>query len=295
MRLAGLVLSISAFGLTGAGPPAWAQPPKVQESPQGGASPGSADSLPTDQPRLRAFCIDRPAQATLPCTVDRGHFQLETDIVNATYDRSGGSLTDTYLFTSPTLKFGLADRTDVEVNITPYEAVHTHDPGASSSQTLYGPGDLTLRLKQNFFGDYRGPLALAVAPYLKIPTARAGIGNGAWEGGVILPVAAALNKSIILNLTPQLNLAKDTVGGGVHLAPAEIVNVTWALPANLTLSTELYAREDQDPAGAVTQCSADLGLSLGLRDDLELDVGTNFGLNPRTPAVRGYLGMAKRF
>ena len=32
--------------------------------------------------------------------------------------------------------------------------------------------------------------------------------------------------------------------------------------------------------GVVTQCSADLALSLGLRDDLELDVGTNLGLNP---------------
>ena len=45
----------------------------------------------------------------------------------------------------------------------------------------------------------------------------------------------------------------------------------------------------------VTQCSADVALSLGLRDDLELDVGTNLGLNPQTAAVQGYVGMAKRF
>ncbi len=269
--------------------------PKPQALPQGGASPGSADSVPTDKPKLRAFCADRPAQATLPCTVDRGHLQLETDVFSATFDRSGGSVTDTYLFTNPTLKLGIADRTDVEVNIAPYEEVRTHAPGAAPSQTLYGPGDLILRLKQNFFGDYRGPLALAVEPFLKVPTARAGIGNGAYEGGVVLPVAAALTKSIILNLSPEVDISKDMVGGGVHLAPVEIINVTWSLPKNLTLSTELYAREDQDPIGVVTQCSADVALSLGLRDDLELDVGTNLGLNPLTPAVQGYIGMAKRF
>ena len=91
-----------------------ADPPKPQALPQGGASPGSADSIPTDKPKLRAFCADRPAQATLPCTVDKGHFQLETDIFNATYDRSGGSVSDTYLFTNPTLKLGIAERTDIE-------------------------------------------------------------------------------------------------------------------------------------------------------------------------------------
>ncbi len=270
-------------------------PPKPQELPQGGASPGSADSIPTDKPKLRAFCADRPAQATLPCTVDKGHFQLETDVFSATYDRSGGAVTNTYLFTNPTLKFGLADRTDVEVNIAPYEEVRTHEPGAASSQTLYGPGDLTVRMKQNVFGDYRGPLAVAIEPFVKVPTARAGIGDGAWEGGVVLPVAAALGKSIILNLSPEIDISKDMFGGGVHLAPVEIINVTWSLPKNLTLSTELYARQDQDPAGVVTQCSADVALSLGLRDDLELDVGTNLGLNPQTPAVQGYIGMAKRF
>ncbi len=292
---AACALVSAACGWAQAGAATDAGAPKPQELPQGGASPGSADSIPTDKPKLRAFCAARPAQAPLPCTVDRGHFQLETDLVSATYDRSGGAVTDSYLFTNPTLKLGIADRTDVEVNIAPYEEVRTHEPGAPSSQTLYGPGDLIVRLKQNFFGDYRGPLALAVEPFVKVPTARAGIGNGAWEGGVVLPAAAAMGKSIILNLSPEVDIAKDMFGGGVHLAPVEIINVTWSLPKNLTLSTELYAREDQDPKGVVTQCSADLGLSLGLRDDLELDVGTNLGLNPQTPAVQGYIGMAKRF
>ena len=108
-------------------------------------------------------------------------------------------------------------------------------------------------------------------------------------------MAASLGKSVVLNLTPALRVARNGQGGGVHLAPVEIINVAWSLPANLTLSTELYAREDENPGGVVTQCSGDLGLSLGLKNDLELDVGVNLGLNPQTAAAQGYFGFAKRF
>ena len=262
--------------------------------PKGGASPGSADSIPTDKPKLRAFCSDRPGQASLPCTVDAGHFQLEMSFFDATYDRSGGQITDTYLFTEPTLKFGVANRTDVEVTLTPYEEVRTHDPVSGRTSALYGPSDVTLAVKQNFFGDYRGPVAVAIEPFLVAPTGRTGIGDGGWEGGVLLPVAFGF-KSAVLNLNAELDLRRNASGSGVHPEQVEIINVAWSLPANIGLTTELYAREKQDPSGAVTETSADLGLAFGLRNDLQLDMGVNLGLNPQTPAAEGYCGLSKRF
>ena len=262
--------------------------------PQGGASPGSAASIPTDKPQLRAFCVDRPGQATLPCTVDQGHFQLETAVVDATYDRSGGAVTDTYLLSDPTLKLGLARRTDVEVSIAPYEVSRTHDPRSGSTSTLYGPGDLTLALKQNIFGDYRGPLATAVEPFVTLPTGRSGIGDGGVEGGVLLPVAFGF-KSVVLNLDAELDLRRDATGHGVHPEEVQIVNLAWSLPANFGLTTELYASERQDPSGVVTETSADLALALGIPKDLQLDIGANFGLNPQTPAIEAYCGVSKRF
>ena len=281
--------------LVAAQPPAAALAQSGGEAlPQGGASPGSADSIPTDKPQLRAFCADRPGQATLPCTVDQGHFQLETAIADVTYDRSGGLVTDTYLLSDATLKLGLARRTDVEVSIAPYEAVRTYDPQSGSAQTLYGPSDLTLALKQNIFGDYRGPLAMAVEPFLTLPTGRSGIGDGGVEGGVLLPVAFGF-KSAVLNLNAELDFRRDATGHGVHPEKVEIINVAWSLPANLGLTTELYARERQDPTGVVTETSADLALALSIPKDLQLDVGMNFGLNPQTPAVEAYCGVSKRF
>ncbi len=262
--------------------------------PKGGASPGSADSIPTDKPQLRAFCADRPGQATLPCTVDQSHFQLETAVTDVTYDRSGGAVTDTYLFSNPTLKLGIANRTDLEVSMAPYEAVRTHDPQSGATSTLYGPGDLTLALKQNVFGDYRGPIATAIEPFLTLPTGRSGIGDGGVEGGVLLPIAFGF-KAAVLNLNAELDLRRDAIGHGVHLEEVEIVNVAWSLPANLGLTTELYTREQQNPSGVLTKTSADVALALGIPKDLQLDIGMNFGLNPRTPAVETYCGFSKRF
>ena len=72
---------------------------------------------------LRPLCTDRPTKSTSPCTVDAGHFQLESDLFNVTVDRGGGQTTTTWLATNPTLKYGLTDRLDVEVNMAPYVSV----------------------------------------------------------------------------------------------------------------------------------------------------------------------------
>jgi len=62
---------------------------------------------PTPDDQLRDLCTDRPPKANLPCTVDPGHFQYESDVFNWTRSVSGGTTTDTFLYTNPTLKVGL--------------------------------------------------------------------------------------------------------------------------------------------------------------------------------------------
>ena len=57
----------------------------------------------------RAFCTDRPTKSTGACTVDAGHFQYETDLVNYTYDRVDGVTTQSWLAPNPTLKLGVTN------------------------------------------------------------------------------------------------------------------------------------------------------------------------------------------
>src|SRR5579871_1419567 len=75
---------------------------------------------PTPDADLRSLCTDRPTKSTSPCTVDAGHWQVESDVYNYTEQDSAGVSITTQLIGNPTLKLGLTNTWDVEVNIVPY-------------------------------------------------------------------------------------------------------------------------------------------------------------------------------
>src|SRR6266853_2018280 len=81
------------------------------------ASVTTNDSLlnPVPGDGLRPFCTDRPTKGTGPCTVDAGHLQIESDILNATIQDDAGMETDTYLYTSPNFRLGITDAIDAEL------------------------------------------------------------------------------------------------------------------------------------------------------------------------------------
>jgi hypothetical protein len=76
-----------------------------------------ATTPPAPSPELSAICTDRPTKSNVPCTVDAGHFQVESDLFNGTFQKVGGVTTDTYLVTNPTLKYGVTKTLDLEVNL----------------------------------------------------------------------------------------------------------------------------------------------------------------------------------
>jgi len=59
---------------------------------------------PTPDADLRSLCTDRPTKSTSPCTVDAGHWQVESDVYNYTVQTDAGVTTTTQLFTNPTLR-----------------------------------------------------------------------------------------------------------------------------------------------------------------------------------------------
>lgn len=250
---------------------------------------------PAPDSALRSLCTDRPTKSTGPCTVDAGHFQLESDIFNASFQRTGGVTTDTYLFTNPTLKLGLTNTLDAELNIAPLETVVTHDHGANS--TLTGVGDLFARLKWNLIGEDGGNLSIALAPYVKAPTARHGIGNGAVEEGLIVPVQVTLPAGWSLTIDPEIDALKDQNGSGRHANYVGLLSFSHAVTKTVTGSVEIWGDVNDDPAGTVRQSSFDLGLAWipEKAPNLQFDGGVNIGLNNATPGAQVYLGVSRRF
>src|SRR5208282_455617 len=122
------------------------------------ATPASADQAgpdkndytlfnPTPDADLRSFNTDRPPKANSPYTVDAGHFQYETDIAVFGYGNSDGVVTHDWTVVDPTLKLGLTNTIDAELQITPYESVATTSAGVTSN--VSGIGDTVARLKIN--------------------------------------------------------------------------------------------------------------------------------------------------
>jgi hypothetical protein len=71
--------------------------------------------------------------------------------------------------------------------------------------------------------------------------------------------------------------------------------VGYALPGDVTLSTEMWGDWNADPAGAPAQYSLDFAAQKLLTKTLQIDGGVNFGLNRATPDVQLYAGLATKF
>jgi hypothetical protein len=252
---------------------------------------------PTPTADLRSLCTDRPTKSTGTCTVDAGHWQLEADVYNYTTQTVGGVTTTTQLFTNPTLKLGLTNTLDVEINIVPYETVTTHDKNAGTNVTAGGVGDLFLRAKLNLLGDDGGDVGFAVVPYVKIPTAPTTIGNGEVEGGVIAPIQLNLPLNLQLVIDPELDVLANAVGAGRHLNTSGLLSFTYPLTKTVNVSAEIWGDANFDPAGTITQASFDLGAAWipAKTPNFQLDGGVNIGLDHATPAAQAYLGVSQRF
>lgn len=257
--------------------------------------PASAQSATADtELALGSICTDRPTKSNYACTVDEGHFQYEADVANGSFLRLNGVTTDTWLMINPTLKYGLTPNVDVELNFSPLEIVRTHD-SSGGGQTLTGVSDLYLRLKYEFLNTDGGNLQATILPYLKAPTARIGIGNGAVEGGLILPVNYKITDLVTLTTVPEVDFFKNAIGNDRHVNTAQLINLGIALPDNFTLYGELWADWNFDPSGTLRQFSADAALAYGVTPYLQLDAGLNFGLNRNTPGVQAYIGVSQKF
>ncbi len=238
------------------------------------------------------ICTDRPTKSNAVCTVPESMVQIETDLFFWSRTDLGPVRSDVLLYTNPTIKYGIGPDTDIQVNIAPVVEVRNEAGGATTSQT--GTGDLFVRLKQRLTGP-DSKVQVALLPFVKVPTAERGIGNREWEGGLLVPVQVPVGKAT-MTLVPQLNLLADTLDpSDRHLEFQGVVNLAFPIADRFSLAAELWTSQNWDPAGTVEQYSADAALIYLLNDNLQLDIGGNFGLNQATPDLQLYVGLSTRF
>ena len=241
----------------------------------------------------QAICADRPSKSTGECTVPKGHWQFETGLVDWTHDSSGGVKTDVASWGGSLIKYGVSDNADLELGITPLETLRVHGGGLDEHDSSFG--DMLIRAKYRLTPADASVL-VALDPFVKLPTANHNLGNRKVEGGLVIATSATLGKSgLTLSLDPELDWVADADGKGHHVATQQVVNLGLAVTGKLSLSTEIWARWDWDPAGTGKQVSADGSMAYLVKNNVQVDAGANFGLNRQTPDVEVYSGVSVRF
>ena len=251
---------------------------------------GSSAALAADE---QPICADRPSKSTGPCTVPQGKWQLETGLIDWSTDKSDGVRTDSVAWGNTAIKYGVSDKADLELWVTPLETVTVHGGGLHQHDSSFG--DVLLRAKYALTPD-NSPVQVAIDPFVKIPTANHRLGNGKVEGGLLVPIQIPIAKSpFTLALDPELDLSADQDGNGRHLATQQVLNVGYQANQKVSLSTEIWAAWDWDPSGTGKQISWDVSAAYLPSKNVQLDAGANLGLNTQTPDVELYTGFSVRF
>ena len=272
-------------------------PAQAQAGSGGNAPDKSGYTLfnPTPTALMRGFSTDRPNKGTSPYTVDAGHFQIETGLLGGIFDgynRSGVRLGSLYT-ANPTLKLGVTNFADVEVSLGGYQAVFLRDRKTGRTTNFGGVGDLVVRTKINLLGNDGGPVAVAVAPFYKIPTTTRGLGNSAGEFGVVVPVQVSLPYSVTALVVSEFDLLKNVNDTGRHAAFANLIGFSRPIAPKLTAAIE-YASFVQ-ATNIPSQHTLDLALAYLVAPNTQLDTSVNIGLNKAAPDLVGYVGISLRF
>lgn len=245
---------------------------------------------PTPAERMRAMNTDRPDTTESPFTVDAGHFQVEASLVDYTRDKSAGVTTRTLAFGSMNLKAGLLNNTDIQFIFDSY--ADTRTSGAGFANTANGISDLTIRLKQNLWGNEGDTkTAFAIMPYLKAPTGSNELSNGKYEGGFITPLTYAASDRVSLSTMIEADVVWDGAKYGVDWLHSLSCGIS------LTDATGIYIEyagiQGSGPSGNY-RAYGDFGVTHALNASVVLDAGVRLGLNARAEDFGAFAGISYR-
>jgi hypothetical protein len=245
---------------------------------------------------MREMATDRPDKTESPFTVDAGHLQIEMDVVAFTRDRHNPARenvrSDEWNFANTNFKVGLFNNTDLQIIVPAYNRGRTTDRTSGTVTRDRGIGDLTFRLKMNFWGNDGGTTAFAAMPFIKVPTGKAALSNGAVEGGLILPLAVSIGRGWDMGVMTEIDFREDADGAGYHADWINSVTFSHAISGELRGYLEFFSMVSGDSKWAA---SADAGVTYAVTPDVQIDAGVNVGITRDADDLNGFVGISWRF
>jgi len=177
--------------------------------------------------------------------------------------------------------------------LSPYQWQRIEDKTTGTLEKYSGFGDITPRAKVNLIGNDGGFFALALIPFVKIPTAQDHLGNGAVEGGVGIPYAFDVpNWDVGFQTTVSIN--HDNADNGHHAEIANSVSIGHAVIGKLSYHVEFFSsvstEQNSDWIGTF-----DTWFTYQASKNLCLDVGVYIGVTQSAEDWHPWVGMTWRY
>ena len=292
--------------------PAQAQNPNAPVDQQQGQGATNAEDMPvrtginksgynlfnpTPDDQLRPFSTDRPGKTHSSLTVDAGHFQLESDFWNYTWDRFTRDRTTTraYSVGNPFLKLGVTNWAEIEVQLPTYNSLSVRSRDGMGNLRARGFGDLLIGGKINLFGNDGGDRALALYPLIKLPTAARGLGNNMVEYTLNVPYTVALPARFSVTLEPAVGLLRNLNKQGYHADYQFLANLNRPIIGETVTAAIEIAAEFTTDHNIRRRYTIDPSLQWLVTPTLQLDVGAYIGLNKNAPDYNPYVGISFRY
>lgn len=230
---------------------------------------------------LRPLSTDRPDTTESAYTVDAGRYQFEMEIAAWAKDGRERELTLGEL----NAKVGLDKSTDLQVVLPLYTQVRGGDEGF---------GDIEVRLKRNLWGNDGGSTALAVMPFIKLPTAHDDLGNGEYEGGLIVPFAFDGPAEWSCSVMAEADIEADEDGSGHHFTGVLSATTSHAVTENTATFFELVGVYSAE-SGADAEAYFNTGMTWAVTPTWQLDGGVRLGLTDASTDFTPFLGLSTKF
>lgn len=249
---------------------------------------------PTPRDQLREMATDRPDTTESPITVDAGHVQVELSFAAYERDRHNperdGVEGEAWNIVPVNVRIGLRHDLELQVVVDNYLWAEARVPALGIRERVSGFGDVTLRLKRNLLGNDGGDTAVALMPFVKLPTNSGGVGNDRVEGGLIVPVNFTLAGLGLAAMT-EVDLVRTGADDGYTLTWLNTLAYGFGITERLGGFVELASVTGEGRHALAFDC----GLTFAVNADLQLDCGVNFGLTRAAPDLVVFAGVSRRF
>lgn len=236
----------------------------------------------------RELSPDRPDTTESAITVEANRFQIESSLWSYSRDKDANGSVHTWIFGETNLKVGLAEDQDLQVVLRPWIEERQRVAGMESASR--GFGDVEVRWKRNLWGNDGGASAMALMPFVALPSQTA-VSLGEWEGGLIVPVSMDLCEGLGMGFQVEVDRAWDEASGDhewqlLHSA---------VLGIDLTDSTGLYLEYIGVASGGAYEATGSLGMTWASSENLQWDLGMTWGLNDAAEDLSIFQGFTWRF